>query len=456
MRFFARLADVVFEHLEFGAHFRFGFFARDLQFGFALQLVGLLLRTQLSFAICLGFGRGARCGFRFHARFGCGERARCFFRLGERLLARDFSRTRKCRGFGFYFPLDLPDEACFGGIARGNFGLRARFGFRFGGGGGFRHRFCLYDGGFGGLGARFRFRPRLGFDFGASFSFCFCTRTCFGFGLGAFFSLFQRLFHGAHLCFERDARACFRLRAGAGFGFRLRAGFGFDARGGFGVGLGLRFYIGFRFRSGTRFGFSVGRRFGRHGCAHARFGFGFGLVAGRGVDFTLRLGAVLGGCARLLFGFQLGSGFLAGIGFGSGTGARFDFLARLGLGGGAGCGFRACLGFSLGPGALFGFGIQQSDFGGRSEVEIEVVVAGCITSGGCLRKNGDVTFGEQFFQGGWNFRFGEAGFFRQVRDLGFAVDGKKHQPELARQTERLVLDLQYSLGGLRVYRLWMH
>src|SRR6185295_1225254 len=106
---------------------------------------GLLLGAALGFAVGLGFRRGARVGFRFHACFGLGKRARGLFSLGERFLARGFRRARECLGFGLYLFLGLPDGARFGRDARFGFGFRAGFGFGLGGGRRFRHGFCLHD-----------------------------------------------------------------------------------------------------------------------------------------------------------------------------------------------------------------------------------------------------------------------------------------------------------------------
>ena len=104
---------------------------------------------------------------------------------------------------------------------------------------------------------------------------------------------------------------------------------------------------------------------------------------------------------------------------------------------------------------MLSFGIEFGDLGGRGEIEVKVV--GCFVAGSRrFRGNLDVTVGDQFFDDRGNFGLGKAGFFREIGDFGFAVNGEKYQSQLARQAQRLVLDLQYALGGLGVYRLWVH
>ena len=47
-------------------------------------------------------------------------------------------------------------------------------------------------------------------------------------------------------------------------------------------------------------------------------------------------------------------------------------------------------------------------------------------------------------------------FCAQIGDRGLAVYREEHQTDVARQLDRLVLDLQDALGGLGEDGLWMH
>jgi hypothetical protein len=190
----------------------------------------------------------------------------------------------------------------------------------------------------------------------------------------------------------------------------------------------------------------------------ACFGFGFGVGSGRGLGIDFRFGAGLRGGARFFLGLQLGDGFLFGFGFRRCPCARFDFLPCFGFGGGARFGFSACFGGGLGLGARLGFGIELRYFCGRSEIEIEILAGSrCrLAGGGRLGKDLDVTVGGQLVECLLERHFSYACLVRQIGNRGFAIDGEKHQAELARELDGSVLDLEYALGGLGVYRLWVH
>ena len=61
--FVAGFTDFLFHYGQFSARPGFGFFTRDLQFGFALQTLRFLLRAAYDFLVGAGFGGGTRFGF---------------------------------------------------------------------------------------------------------------------------------------------------------------------------------------------------------------------------------------------------------------------------------------------------------------------------------------------------------------------------------------------------------
>ena len=66
--FVAGFTDFLFQCSEFSARPGFGFFTRNLSFGFALQTLRFLLRTACDFLFGACFGGGTCFGFLFCLR----------------------------------------------------------------------------------------------------------------------------------------------------------------------------------------------------------------------------------------------------------------------------------------------------------------------------------------------------------------------------------------------------